>query len=452
MPKSLPLKTQNKFITLLIYYILAHPVIDMLTSFCVRAGLPVTFGVIVRMSFMVVSILYLFFFSHFRYKRVCCVYLVVVAAYCFAFTLYYFIFSGFSVAFGNLNELIKIFYFPCILIVLFSLYQEHHFVLSDRSLTWTVALYMLIIFLAFITNSGFYSYQYGWGNNGWFYAANEIGAIVSMLAPIAIFYSIRLIFSPPEKNRVIAIMISAIILLLCCFCSTFIGTKVIFLGVVSFIACLFVWCIIHWFLKKEKAYLLQSALCICMCLIIGLSYLISPLRKNIEQVMLPRYEESTITNTSPSSSQKTELYAAADWILSNRLYYLVPIKQAFSESSAIQKMIGIGYKNLPGSTHDIERSIEMDLIALFFRHGIIGMLIFYLPIFAFLIYLLISFLRHFKKVFTSLSLCTYLYSFLLGIAISTLTGHSLVAPAVSIMIAITMVRLLREFDTLKQEK
>lgn len=131
------------------------------------------------------------------------------------------------------------------------MYQEFHFVISNRILAFTSVIYMGIIFVSFATNTSFRSYSYGYGYNGWFYAANEIGALVSMLAPITVMYfSSILVKSSPKKASQLLIGYTA--LLLVCFCSTFIGTKVVLAAILGYIVCCLLWSLIRWNSTKRQ--------------------------------------------------------------------------------------------------------------------------------------------------------------------------------------------------------
>ncbi|MGI5906821.1 MAG: O-antigen ligase family protein [Candidatus Pararuminococcus gallinarum] len=454
-------RVKEKMPLLISLFIIAHPLIDIATALGTRAGLSITFGVVVRVLFMVCMAAYVCFIAQFKNKKLCCAYLGAVILYCVFFLFYFLIKGGISAAFGNLKELIKVFYFSFILVSFYALYKQKNFVVSNKILTLTVVGYMAVIFIAFITNTGFTAYNYGFGNNGWFYAANEIGAIVSILIPVAILFAFQVLV---DERRNFSIWIKAIAIIalgLVCFCSTYIGTKVVFIGIIGYIICSLIWSLIVWLCTKDKKKLVQMVICLAMCLVIAISYFAnSPLRKNIQGVMMPNYEEikKPIKQEieKPDTEQKENLSAiiqsksfrVANWLLSNRLTNILPIHYVFSQQGLLSQFIGIGYVDLDAYEASIQTAIECDPFALLYRHGFMGLLLFYAPIIGIFFYMLFHFLRRFTKLICSLSFCTYLYSFILGLGISTLAGHTLVAPAVSVFVAIIAVKLM-DHESLK---
>lgn len=117
-------------------------------------------------------------------------------------------------------------------------------------------------------------------------------------------------------------------------------------------------------------------------------------------------------------SQESLFFRTMNWILSNRLISLRPMELAFTDSTAFQKLIGIGYINHADTPYKIEKAIEMDFFALLYRHGYVGLLLFYTPIVLLGIYLFLFFCRNLKKCFADLSFCTELYSILIALGIS----------------------------------
>lgn len=444
--------TSEKLAVIISIFIVAQPFIDVITSLCTRAGFSLTFGVVVRTIFMLICFVYVLFIAKFDKKKLCCTYIIAITAYCAIFLAYFLLTGGLSMAIGNLKELIKIFYFSYVLTAFYAIYKEHKYIVSDKIMAFTVFGYMLVIFVAFATGTSFESYKWGFGYNGWFYAANEIGAIVSILVPFAVFYFSGMFGKNPNKK--ISLFFAAIALLLCCFCSTFVGTKVVFIGIFGYIFCCLVWSLIQWLRKKEKSYFSRAIISLVMCALILCSYTVSPLKKNIDGVMAPGYEEimDEINPDDPGESEIPEftwqykVYRVANWLLSNRLFMIRHVTSAYFNGKTITKIIGIGYVTSPGAEHEIDKTVEIDPLAVLYRHGILGFILFYIPFIYALFMFLIAFFRHPLKRLQSLKFCSYFYSFLLACFISLCAGHTLVAPAVSIFVAIIIIKLI---DTIK---
>ena len=95
--------------------------------------------------------------------------------------------------------------------------------LVKKILSYNALIYAALIIIPYVTNTGFDSYYDSYhfkGSVGWFYAANEIGAILTILS-VCIYYFLDV----TQKYKVL--------LLIPIFAAlTILGTKVSFLGMV----------------------------------------------------------------------------------------------------------------------------------------------------------------------------------------------------------------------------
>lgn len=448
-------KTNIVFLILNVF-ILCHPLLDILTSFATRLGFPITPGVVIRTIFMAACFIYVLFFSHFKHKKICVIYLVAVTLYCFFYLINLWNSGGLAFAFVNCRELIKTFYFPYVAVGLYAAYRHLGYRVSDKILTIVVFQYLFVILIGFITGTGFSAYSNGKGAIGWFYAGNEVSGIISILMPVALVFSYRVLTDEEKRNSLVLKIFSIAVLCLCCFGTCFVSTKVTFLAVTIFVVFCIGWGLISFLFKKTKETKMVTAISGFMCIIIIGGYFVSPLKTNIDTIMKPgleqiqQSEEEELTKEEIESVEDynsivdSSIYRVANWLLSNRLYFMLPTNDAYMKSDMVTKMFGIGYKNWPNTNMNIEKAVEIDILAVFYRHGIIGFLLFYGPIIGAGVYILFRFFRRFKKNIADLSYCGWLYALGIGIGISTLTGHTLVAPAVSIYLAILMVNLLCE--------
>ena len=94
-------------------------------------------------------------------------------------------------------------------------------------------------------------------------------------------------------------------------------------------------------------------------------------------------------------------------ILSNRLTFAQSVDEAYNEAGIFAKLFGIGYISHPDSKLNITKSVEMDFFSVFYRHGVIGLIVYVLPLFAFFIYILIFVFKNLNKAYASWKLCTY---------------------------------------------
>jgi hypothetical protein len=118
------------------------------------------------------------------------------------------------------------------------------------------------------------------------------------------------------------------------------------------------------------------------------------------------------------------------FIFSQRLTFLEKENKLYSKSNLYLKAFGIGYLDNGEET----KMIEMDYFDIFYHHGIIGFLIYFIIIG----YLIIKNIK-FNKTYEGLMLKT---SFLLIIILSFFTGHIITAPAVSIIVTAIILKII----------
>lgn len=461
-------KTRSRMFLFLNIFILCHPILDVLTSLATRIELPITPGVVVRTLFMGIGFLYVLFVSKFKHKKFCVAYLIIVTVYCGLFILNMFRMGGLGFAAANLPELIKAFYFPYIAVTFYAAYCHIGYRVSDKVLALVVFQYVFIIFIGFITGTGYAAYSNGRGAIGWFYAGNEVSGIVSILTPMAMLFALRILSGKSRKKTSVPMKVfSALMILFCCFGACYVGTKVAFITVTVYVVCCIIWGLVAWISNKTQANMVVIIVSVITCVLMIGSYFISPLRANIDTVMKPtleniQEEEDEISEEDEIEQdglvypefQNGKFYKILNAVMSNRIYFSLPTIKQFENSGLLVKLLGIGYQNLPSYEYSVEKAIEIDALAYFYRHGIVGAVIMYVPIISCLVCIIINFFKKFKENFSSLSCCTYFYALLMGIAISTFTGHTLVAPAVSIYVAILFVKMIiRDKDPeLKKEE
>nr|WP_162990754.1 O-antigen ligase family protein [Maliibacterium massiliense] len=467
----------RKLLLFLSFFVLLQPLWDILTSMGAYAGHTITVGVIIRIFVMTLLVLYVLFFCQIPHKKIYIMYLAILITYIVCFLVISFAQSGFSVAIGNLKETIKVFYFPIILIALYCLYKEYNFEISDRALTYIAFIYAFIVFFAYITGTSFTTYKNDVGYKGWFYAGNELSGILSILGPCAILFSFRLIFTKRVylwghvdwmSKRAIPI----IGLLVLAFCSTFIGTKAIFLCILLYLALLCLSSGIRWIKQKHRCYRNYAALSLVIGLIILGLFCVSPLLASLQGRMSYHYEKNvatpTLTPTASSSmptpkptvsstqgiSEKSDdsnivensAFKVVNWLLSQRLTAILPTINYFVDSDILTQTFGIGYVSADPENAYIQKAIEMDFISVLLRHGYLGCLLFITPLCWFGWRILKYTLYHLRETLTCGTYITYLYSVLWALIQAMLIGHTLVAPAVSIYVAILFVKLVSFSD------
>ena len=218
--------TSSRYYFCNIFYIflLIQPILDLLTSLMVRfTTLPLTIGMIIRGLFLFGMIIYLVFINKSVHKKKSLIYLAILCI----FSILYIITKNGILSLGFLKTeviyLFKYMYFPITALCLINVFDE---VKLEKEKIFKICiiealLYSILIIMPEITNTAFSSYlDDNKGTVGWFYAANEIGAIMVALFPF-LYY---LLF---EREGIIKIALIFTIVILA---MTLLGTKTSFLG------------------------------------------------------------------------------------------------------------------------------------------------------------------------------------------------------------------------------
>lgn len=430
---------KEKKIILLNWYIILQPIIDILTSLGVRYGSDsITLGVAIRAVFVGIMAFYVMFIYRGKYEKAVKIYVAIISVYGLAFLANAAVCSGTYTIITNIKMFIKMYYFLYVLLGLFCMYQQYQYVVSDWLLVGVYCEYTVSIFLSAITNTSFGTYDYGKGYCGWFYAGNEVGAIISILAIVALFWAVK------SKKKFVWISIG----FLCAFSGTYVGTKVPLLASAMAVIVLGFVCLIQKILYKT------SSRNIIRCVIILLAYCTlymanSPVRQNNGIMVTEHYEESVVEKEealeNEENIQKNKAYLVINWLLSNRLVYVEGTINRYCTGTVSEKLLGLGYSYTVGKGLN-SNLIEMDFLALLFYHGIVGLMIYILPICFFAVYCIRALWKAIKKIFENESAIVYTYGILIGLACAAVSGHVLIAPAVSIYIAILIIKLVDNSD------
>ena len=123
---------------------------------------------------------------------------------------------------------------------------------------------------------------------------------------------------------------------------------------------------------------------------------------------------------------------------------------AYINASNAKKTFGL---SLYGSSEKVSGKLaELDFIDIFTNYGIIGFIVLTIYLFLILIIIIIKFLKDFKNNILDDEVCSNCLSFSIAILISLTAGHVLGAPAVSTILSLTMVYLIKKFNLFKDNK
>ena len=162
-------------------FLVLQPILDLLTGLCLHLlNINLTIGILVRIIFLLL-ICYTALFV-FKKKKLLIPYLGIII-YFLLYTIGIIIYKDGVGLFKEIQELVKVFYFPILLISLYSIRDKIR--ISKMTLFTTLFLYLIFIFIPLSLGLGYQSYQITKvGTLGFYNSANEISGIISLLTPI----------------------------------------------------------------------------------------------------------------------------------------------------------------------------------------------------------------------------------------------------------------------------
>ena len=400
---------KNNLSKIISIFILIQPVLDLITGICLHVfSLNLTIGIIIRMLFL----LFIMYATTFIYKKkLSLIYYLIVAFY----SIIYLINIGTnSHLFGQVQGLLRVFYFPLLLVSFYDLKDEIK--ISTATLFTTLTLYLIFIFIPMTLNLGFKSYEITKsGTLGYYNSANEISGIISILTPI-----VFMIFNSKGKS-----ILKAIYILLYLVVILTIGTKTPLLSLLITIGMTFIYIMIKSYKDKKYKRILSSFIIIVIG-IISLIILIPKTNfyKNIK-VHLDFLKVEDVTDIMDNGN------LIDHFIFSQRVTFLTDRKSIYDNATFQEKLFGIGYYY----NGKKDKQVEMDYFDIYLNHGIIGFIIF----FSVYLYILVQTTKIKRKLNFNLYMLNV--SMLLILFLSLFTGHIITAPAVSLIVVVIIMML-----------
>lgn len=408
-------------------FLLLTPILDLITSISINVLHITNYVTYLKILFMFILVYYVLFISK---KNKACFYYIGVFIYLILFILDIVMFKPNNLLSYELTNFLRTFYFPINLVSLYIIYQDKKLNIDLKKLTYLFLAYIVLILIPWLTKTGFNSYAYSKeGSTGWFNSTNEIGGIVSIILPIALYYLFKSIGF--IKASIISVIICVVLFSM--------GTKV---PVLSLGLIIFLW-IMRYLVKiiKEKKYKpLISLICIFIIGIAGLIIVLpkTSFYKNIEIHLKFLKVDEVSDFASPRIIDK--------FIFSDRVSYYTKTKNNYLKSSIYEKVNGIGYSEYYFTEPKYIKMIEMDYFDIFFRHGVLGFIIFFMPY----LYLLKKIYKRTKKLKkVDNELYTLYISVFLVLVLSLMSGHIIVAPSVSLVVCMIYLTILKKLEVIK---
>ncbi|MDM5237003.1 hypothetical protein COE30_05715 [Bacillus cereus] len=456
----------NKFENFLLIFILLQPILDLLTAFCIMVlKIDTTIGVITRLFVMVLGGIYILIQTKNKGNIKYISYIILVGI---VFTIGL-INNKFTKDPMVLTEEVKFIakaLYPfvmltCYVFVFKSLKEKSHSKMRDY-ITYASLIIGVVMVASITTGTDYNSYEWvKLGSRGWFYAGNELGSILAIMCPIVILYSI-------EKTKSIGKVYYWIPSILVVYSLFAIGTKVGVGAIFGSMAIAVVMCFIQAFTQrkdgKKNVYLLNGF--IAMTVFVGiLAYTpFSPFMKNmgfhvqlIEQEQSAKKEEKKkeeakehkppVTAQEKEKEKEKEKVAEKKEetqaiIFSGRQLFEQMYKDFYNEAPMSQKLLGMGYA---GNYKEQPKLIERDFHDWFYSFGIIGFILLIVPFIYFGIKFIVCVFTKFRQIFT-VKYAMVIAAILLGLGISFMAGHILMAPGVSFYLVLIMAYLIVDLE------
>ena len=399
----------NNFEKIFIIFLYMGPILDLIAGIMLHYNYNITISSIVRLSFMFFSIIYLIF--KVKNKKIN-IFLSLIFAYFIIFFVTILITKGTPAISYEIKNLFTTYYFIIMLITLASLYKNKKF--NTYNLFIIYLIYLFFVFIPNIFNIGFNSYyESKEGSAGLFKSANVIGSILSILLPIIIINI---------KKINIRLIILFIINLYVIFS---IGTKVPVLSFILILGINILYYLIY--LAKKHNYKILIIILIPTLLITALSIVIFPKTSFYKNIVIHINYLEKKDNGHISTNHIIDHF-----IFSERLTFEEKTRKAYNKSTMLEKVFGIGYIENYSTDKVRLKTVEIDYFDIFYRHGIIGFIIFFTPI----IIILHGIIKNIKykkkeKLNIILSIC-------LIFILALFQGHILVTPSNSIFAALIL--------------
>lgn len=402
-------KIVNNFEKIFLIFLYLQPVLDITTGILLHFNYSITISSIIRLLFMSLCIIYLLFFI--KHKKIN-IYLLTLLTYFLIFTITILINKGIPALTYEVKNLLTTYYFVILLITLLTMFKNKKF--NSKNLLIIYIIYLLFVFIPNILGIGFDSYWHSKeGAVGWFVSANVVGSILSIALPILLIYINKI------NLKIIILTIVNLFVILS------IGTKVPVLSFILIIGINAIYCFIN--LLKKKQYKKIMIITLPIIIVIAASMIIFPKTSFYKNI------EIHINYLEKKDNGKISTWHLIDhFIFSQRLTFEEKTRKAYNKSNISEKIFGIGYIENYSTDNVRLKTIEIDYFDIFYRHGIVGFILFFTPV----IYVLKGIIKQFKEVnYKSLNL---ILSICLIFLLALFQGHIFVTPANSIYVALIL--------------
>ncbi len=451
-------QTDNYFPHFLLLFIVFQPILDLLTSFSIYVlHMSATVGIVVRFAFMLLALGYLLLHHKQQGAKKYILYLCLFGIV-LAIGLVNNLMIKSPVSLGEEVKFIMKSVYPIVLlfgyIIALKELKNNEFAFHKIITYFLYATLILSISIitAMATGTDFPSYPNSKiGSRGWFFAGNDLSSIFAIMFPIVVLYSVH-------KTTSFSKVYYWIPTVLAMYASIMIGTKVGYGAIVITLGIALFFLFIEYMMHRKKegkgfTYLVNTI--VAAVVLGGLLVLTpqTPIAKNMSiHLQIYEYKKSVQDEKDRKEGKvvKEEEHKQGELtdsemkslIYSDRDKFLKVYKQYYKEAPLSQKLFGMGYA---GNYTTKMKLVEMDFHDLFFAFGIVGFLMYLLPLLYFGIKIFIRLITNFKKLF-SVKHMLLASTLVLSLGIGFMSGHVLTAPAVSIFFVVILAYLIVDLE------
>lgn len=448
----------NYFPHFLLLFIVFQPILDLLTSFSIYVlHMSATVGIVVRFAFMLLALGYLLLHHKQQGAKKYILYLCLFGMV-LAIGLVNNLMVKSPISFGEEVKFIMKSVYPIVLLFGYIIAlkelknNEYAFHKIITYFLYATLILSISIIVAMVTGTDFPSYPNSKiGSRGWFFAGNDLSSIFAIMFPIVVLYSVH-------KTTSFSKVYYWIPTVLAMYASIMIGTKVGYGSIVITLGIALLFLFIEYIINRKKegkgfTYLVNTV--VAAIVLGGLLVLTphTPIAKNMTiHLQIYEYKKSVQEEKDRKEGKvvKEEKHKQGELtdsemkslIYSDRDKLLKVYKQYYKDAPLSQKLFGMGYA---GNYTTKIKLVEMDFHDLFFAFGIVGFLMYLIPLLYFGIKIFIRIITNFKKLFSTKHMLLA-STLVLSLGIGFMSGHVLTAPAVSIFFAVILAYLIVDLE------
>ncbi|KYZ65041.1 O-antigen ligase family protein [Bacillus sp. GZT] len=451
-------QTDNYFPHFLLLFIVFQPILDLLTSFSIYVlHMSATVGIVVRFAFMLLALGYLLLHHKQQGAKKYILYLCLFGIV-LAIGLVNNLMVKSPVSFGEEVKFIMKSVYPIVLLFGYIIAlkelknNEYAFHKIITYFLYATLILSISLIAAMVTGTDFQSYPHSKiGSRGWFFAGNDLSAIFAIMFPIVVLYSVH-------KTTSFSKFYYWIPTVLAMYASIMVGTKVGYGAIVVTLGVALLFSFIEYMMnrKKEGKGSTHFVNTVVAAVVLGGLLVLTPqtpIAKNMSiHLQMYEYKKSVQEEKDRKEGKviKEEEHKQGELtdsemkslIYSDRDKFLKVYKQYYKEAPLSQKLFGMGYA---GNYTTKMKLVEMDFHDLFFAFGIVGFLMYLLPLLYFGIKIFIRIITNFKKLF-SVKHMLLASTLVLSFGIGFMSGHVLTAPAVSIFFTVILAYMVVDLE------